>query len=99
VPAWILLGLWFAMQLFSGLATPTDEGGVAFWAHVGGFVAGILLVLVLRRRSVPLLQPAHSQPFGTAPVQAISDGRRFGGGSVPPSGQGSWPPRRPGPWG
>jgi membrane associated rhomboid family serine protease len=100
VPAWILLGLWFATQLFSGLATPMDaEGGVAFWAHVGGFVAGILLVLVMRRPNVPLLQPAHSQAFRTAPIQAIGDGRRFGGGSVPPSGRDRWPPRPPGPWG
>src|SRR5205085_12412543 len=48
VPAWILLGLWFAMQLLSGLAERADTPGVAFWAHVGGFVTGIVLYLVLR---------------------------------------------------
>jgi len=102
VPAWILLGLWFAMQVFSGLATPADaEAGVAFWAHVGGFIAGILLILVMRRRGVALLQPAHTEAFRTAPLQALGEGRRFGGGSVPPSGRNRWPPRRPdpGPWG
>src|SRR5437762_11221223 len=43
IPAWILLGFWFAMQVFSGLATERGEPGVAFWAHVGGCIAGILL--------------------------------------------------------
>lgn len=45
IPAWIVLGLWFALQLASGFATPTGLGGVAYWAHAGGFVAGILLTL------------------------------------------------------
>ncbi len=41
IPAWIMLGLWFGMQIFSGLSTPTNGGGVAYWAHAGGFLAGI----------------------------------------------------------
>ncbi|NIV92438.1 rhomboid family intramembrane serine protease [candidate division KSB1 bacterium] len=45
IPALIVLGLWFVMQLFSGFATIGYKGGgVAFWAHVGGFVAGLLLI-------------------------------------------------------
>jgi membrane associated rhomboid family serine protease len=47
IPAWIMLGLWFALQVFSGLGTPTDGGGVAYWAHAGGFVAGLVLTLPL----------------------------------------------------
>jgi membrane associated rhomboid family serine protease len=47
VPAWIVLGLWFAIQLFSGAATPTDGGGVAYWAHAGGFLAGLMMTLPL----------------------------------------------------
>ena len=42
IPAWIMLALWFAIQFFGGLGTPADEGGVAYWAHAGGFVAGLL---------------------------------------------------------
>lgn len=42
------LGIWFLIQAVSALATPTDGGGVAFWAHVGGFVAGVALLFVLR---------------------------------------------------
>lgn len=47
VPAWIMLGLWFAIQVFSGVSMPVDGGGVAFWAHAGGFVAGLVLALPL----------------------------------------------------
>lgn len=43
VPAYFMLGYWFLMQLFAGVLFP-GEGGVAFWAHVGGFAAGLLLV-------------------------------------------------------
>ncbi len=45
VPAWIVLGLWFAIQVFSGFAVNTSGGGVAYWAHAGGFVAGVLAAL------------------------------------------------------
>jgi membrane associated rhomboid family serine protease len=54
IPAWIVLGIWFAMQLGSGWATPADQGGVAYWAHAGGFVAGLVLSLpVWLRRGGP----------------------------------------------
>src|SRR5690606_11903848 len=46
VPAIVLLGFWFVLQFFSGLLSvgaTEDVGGVAFWAHVGGFVAGVVL--------------------------------------------------------
>ena len=54
VPAIVLLGLWFVLQLYSGsasLAQPQAGGGVAFFAHVGGFVFGALLVKVVAIRS------------------------------------------------
>jgi membrane associated rhomboid family serine protease len=46
VPALILLGLWFVLQFFQGLGAVGGQatGGVAVWAHIGGFVAGVLLV-------------------------------------------------------
>src|SRR5712672_1899452 len=46
VPAWVLLGVWFAMQLLSGLASGPATPGVAFWAHIGGFVSGVVLMLL-----------------------------------------------------
>lgn len=44
-----LLGVWFTLQIVSALAAPAGTGGVAWWAHVGGFVAGVALALPLRR--------------------------------------------------
>jgi membrane associated rhomboid family serine protease len=63
IPALIVLGVWFAMQLFSAAVPATGEAGVAFWAHVGGFVAGLVLVPVFKRRAVPILEKPHSRPF------------------------------------
>jgi membrane associated rhomboid family serine protease len=49
LPAWVVLGYWFVLQFLSGVGTSlvasdAQSGGVAFWAHVGGFLAGVLLV-------------------------------------------------------
>jgi membrane associated rhomboid family serine protease len=52
-PAWIVLGMWFVLQLVSGFASLGAEaqygGGVAFFAHIGGFIAGVLLTLLFTR--------------------------------------------------
>ena len=45
VRAWLLLAIWLAIQLGSGVTQSADEGGVAYWAHTGGFVVGALLIL------------------------------------------------------
>ena len=45
IPAWIVLGFWFGAQLVSGIITPSDVGGVAYWAHAGGFLSGLVLAL------------------------------------------------------
>lgn len=49
VPAIFMLGYWFLLQLFGGFAASAGGGGVAFWAHIGGFVAGCALVYVFRQ--------------------------------------------------
>ncbi len=83
IPAVIVLGVWFLGQVLSGVTTPTDgEGGVAFWAHVGGFVAGAVLIPFFKRREVPLFEPAHTRPFTVAPPPQ----RVRRGGSVPQAG-------------
>ena len=56
IPAWIMLGYWFVLQFFMGAATLSmtrpgqDVGGVAVWAHVGGFLAGMTMIKVFRER-------------------------------------------------
>ncbi|MBV8476094.1 MAG: rhomboid family intramembrane serine protease [Acidobacteria bacterium] len=55
LPAWFFLGYWFLVQFLSGAAmniaeTSQSSGGVAVWAHVGGFVAGILLIKLMPAR-------------------------------------------------
>jgi membrane associated rhomboid family serine protease len=53
LPAIFFLGFWFLQQLFFGALTSSDTvagGGVAYWAHVGGFVAGLLLIRVFATR-------------------------------------------------
>jgi membrane associated rhomboid family serine protease len=49
VPAAVVLGLWFVFQLFDGVAAlgGADVGGVAVWAHIGGFVAGMVIAKLL----------------------------------------------------
>ncbi|MEO7136717.1 MAG: rhomboid family intramembrane serine protease [Gemmatimonadales bacterium] len=48
VPAYLMLAYWFLLQLLGGGLTSGSEGGVAFWAHAGGFVAGALLIYIFR---------------------------------------------------
>jgi len=52
IPAFVMLVYWFVIQFFSGvtsLGMSHSSGGVAFWAHVGGFIVGLLLTTVFRR--------------------------------------------------
>ena len=53
VPAFIYLGIWFLLQFLSGVLAldMSTMGGVAYWAHIGGFVCGLLLVRAFARRS------------------------------------------------
>jgi membrane associated rhomboid family serine protease len=54
LPAWVMLGYWFILQFLEGASSVAYSrqtgGGIAFWAHVGGFVAGIVLIKVLPER-------------------------------------------------
>ena len=66
LPAWVLLGVWFAEQAAFGavgLTSPGSSSGVAYFAHVGGFVFGLLTIRLLvnksKRRSLPTPRPVH----------------------------------------
>jgi membrane associated rhomboid family serine protease len=58
IPAFVMIGVWFLTQLFSSVGSVSGDTGVAYMAHVGGFLAGMLLLLVFRPRpqrpAVPL---------------------------------------------
>ncbi|RLB17793.1 MAG: rhomboid family intramembrane serine protease [Deltaproteobacteria bacterium] len=57
IPAYIFLGLWFLLQFLSAAGTPSQGGGVAWWAHIGGFLAGMLfLKLFLKLPEIGLTQ-------------------------------------------
>ena len=54
LPAGLLLGIWFLLQLVQSVALPSDGGGVAFAAHAGGFIAGMILLPFFKRRDARL---------------------------------------------
>ena len=88
VPAVLVLGLWFAVQLLSAAAAPAAAGGVASWAHVGGFLCGILLLPLFKRRSTPLFGAPKSRAF------TVTDARLLRRGRVPTVA----PRKMDGPW-
>jgi membrane associated rhomboid family serine protease len=54
MPAILVLGLWILLQIVSQVGTPAGEAsGVAYMAHIGGFVAGLVLVMIMARRREP----------------------------------------------
>ena len=62
LPALLVLGFWFVLQFFSGVASlgaRSESAGIAFWAHIGGFVAGIILGKLLSPR-----RPRQAIQFG-----------------------------------
>jgi membrane associated rhomboid family serine protease len=66
VPAYAMLGYWFLLQLLGGIpALSGAGGGVAFWAHIGGFLAGLILVVLFSRRDYLAAHIAR-QPRRTA---------------------------------
>ena len=70
VPAVLYLGFWFFSQLFSGtlaLAGPQNVGGIAWWAHVGGFVSGMALCGLFVRRRRPAQPDEHGLEWAWEP--------------------------------
>ena len=64
IPAWIVLSLWLLMQIFGGFNAVPGTGGTAYWAHAGGFVAGIILTLpvFLRLGGLQFWKVTHGHP-------------------------------------
>ena len=61
IPASIVLGIWFLLQLLSSAVSNSQGGGVAWWAHIGGFVAGMILVALFKKRHVRFFNPPLPQ--------------------------------------
>lgn len=61
LPAMVVLGFWFAIQILSAVVSDPDQPGVAFAAHAGGFLSGLLLILLFKRRGTRLFQPRQPQ--------------------------------------
>jgi membrane associated rhomboid family serine protease len=87
VPSVVVLGFWFALQLIDGFAslglTAEASGGIAFWAHVGGFIAGVVMALPLRflgRGSPGAMEPPPAAvpgpPSGPPPAPPPPPARR-----------------------
>lgn len=80
LPALMVLGLWIGMQVVSAAVDDGTGGGTAWWAHIGGFIAGVILIIPMRHRGVPLLDRAAVPSFedgrsGSAPGQPRSRSR------------------------
>lgn len=94
VPAWMMLGLWFGIQVISGTAASSATSGVAHWAHAGGFLAGmaLLLPLWLRLGGTGFWRRTHGMPdhpsaryrFIASDVPPVTRNRRPAGPPVPP---------------
>lgn len=59
LPAGWVLAFWFLFQLLSSAFADPDRGGVAWFAHIGGFVAGMVLMPLFKHRDVRLFNPPH----------------------------------------
>jgi membrane associated rhomboid family serine protease len=65
VPAWMMLGYWFLLQVLGGLPMLANEsGGVAFWAHTGGFVTGMLVIWLFRDPELVARRLRAVSPYG-----------------------------------
>jgi hypothetical protein len=75
LPAFIFLGFWLFLQLFSASLTPSNVGGIAFWAHIGGFVAGLIFIKifdVIPRTGLSGMLRQHTERQTTPRIQTIS---------------------------
>ncbi len=59
LPAMLVLGVWFAIQIGSSLMSNAEEGGVAWFAHIGGFIAGMILIWFFKDNSTTMFHDAH----------------------------------------
>ena len=83
VPAILLLGFWFLMQLWSAEGAHSSVGGVAVWAHVGGFIAGAASPCCKRRARAPLRSAIRAMRAGAAAARCLRPAGRGAAGREP----------------
>jgi membrane associated rhomboid family serine protease len=76
LPAFVVLGLWIAFQFVNAAMADPGRGGVAWWAHIGGFFAGAILIVPMRLRGVPLFDRPDARPAFSRRRSIIPDSRR-----------------------
>ena len=77
VPAFWMLGYWFVVQLLGGITSMgATGGGVAFWAHIGGFIAGAALIWLFRDPDLLKRHPHHGWSKGSDNAYRRIGGRR-----------------------
>ena len=101
VPAWLVLGFWIGGQFMAAPAAISSQAGVAYFAHIGGFIAGMVLVGIFKRPQITLFAPAKEKTWQVARPHVLRGDikRRYvlektgDSGSVP-----GFRRRRKGPW-
>jgi len=76
IPAVLVLGVWFGLQFLLSVSSAGEPGGVATWAHVGGFVAGLILIGPFRDKRFPLFGGPQRRRPAAAPRPARRGGLR-----------------------
>ncbi len=90
IPALWVLGFWFVLQFIQSAASAGQPGGVAYWAHIGGFLAGVVLIVPMRNKAFPLFGRPRAPKLAAAPGRDRPRGRPSS--RIPRSG------RDRGPW-
>ena len=65
LPAYVMLGYWILLQFLGGALADVERGGVAFWAHIGGFVAGLVFIRLFARSDYLARRPVHATEWGS----------------------------------
>ena len=95
LPAYVVLGFWIGFQFLSAsMATGGAGGGVAWWAHIGGFIAGVILIIPMRRKGVLLFDSGRKKFELKMGVEKAPKRASRGRSRIPRSGG-----KPPGPWG
>ena len=88
LPAFVVLGAWIGLQVFNATMSGSAGGGTAWWAHIGGFIAGAALIVPFRHKTVPLFDGGGA--LGRRGRAAPNRGRRARRSIIPDSRKGPW---------